>query len=498
MWVPFSNWQPDLDPVTPGILVDPSDNFVPTRRGYANSQALQAVASQSNLAANPTGLFFATRNDGVNNLYAAAGTSMYVRIGYSWTICNSVTLSAVSTRYQFAQYGDLTFAGAKETQSLISDTTTMTSIAVMPRYAMIDVCNTFLMIGNVAVSVTYSDGFGNTMVVPGDYPDRWWCSGIDNPLTWQPNVATQATSGRLTDLPGPLTAGRALGDRFVFYKQRGIWLGENTVVPFVWEWSMVSKEVGTWGPQCVCVVGERHFFLGNDDFYTFDGQKATPIGEGVREWFFDNASRDYLYKTLGFVDRERKLIYWGYVPAGSSTGNIAKYICFHYENGRWGKSGDFAANVATEFFADPFTYDQLFAGITYDAAPNTQYDNVAPIGKTWLPAFLRTVDGALVQMNSGPPQDSVLRTSFGGDDTFTSLLKRIRARWITTPTTAYLVPYRLMRQGETPTPGSTVTMTNARWDFTQAARWHEVEMRTVGSFWETTGCDADIKQRGKE
>lgn len=497
MWIPFTNWQPDLDPVTPGILVHPSYNFVPTRVGYENSFGFYSLG-QTAIGPDPTGLFYAMRDDGVNNLYGAFGTSMMVRVGTGWVNAASVTISAVSTRWQFAQYGNLTIAGAKETQPLITDTTTFSSIAAMPRFAMIDVCNTFVMIGNVAVSVTYSDGYGATMVTPGDYPDRWWCSGISNPYTWQPTPATQSTSGRLTDLPGPLTAGKALGDRFVFYKQRGIWLGENTSVPFIWEWSMVSKEVGTWGPQCVNVVDNRHFFLGNDDFYTFDGQKVMSIGQGMREWFFDNASRDWLHKTLGFVDREKKLCYWAYVPFGSSTGNISAFVVFHYENGRWGNSNAFSANVATEAYADPFTYNDLFKGLNYDDAPNTEYDRVAPASKTWLPAFLRTNDGALVQMYNGPPQDTSLRTSFGGDDTKTSLLRRVRMRWINKPATATLTPFRLMLQGDQMDVGAPVPEFSHRFDFTQSARWHKVQLNTVASAWETTGVDVDIVTRGRE
>jgi hypothetical protein len=56
-----------------------------------------------------------------------------------------------------------------------------------------------------------------------------------------------------------------------------------------------------------------------------------------------------------------------------------------------------------------------------------------------------------------------------------------------------------MVQGGVATPGRTVTMTqNARWDFTSHARWHEAEIRTVRSSWETTGVDADLSRRGKE
>jgi hypothetical protein len=499
MWVPFTNWQPDLDPVTPGILVDPSDNFVPTRRGYENSRGFSRIA-QNDLGIVQKGLFYAMRNDGVNNLYAADAGMIYLRVDTAW-VPASPAISEVAVRLQWAQFGNTTFTGTKETEPLATAAASynfevIAGVPGMPRFAIIGVCNEFVMLGNVMVDETYDDGYGNVMVTPGDYPDRWWCSAIGNPFSWSPNVATQCTSGRLTDLPGAFTAGKALGDQFVFYKQRGIWIGTNTTVPFVWEWAMSSKEVGTWGPDCVCVVDNKHLFLGNDDFYSFDGQKVTPIGAGVREWFFAHANRDFLHKTLGFVDREKKIVYWGYVPAGSTE--VEAFICFHHENGRWGRSSNFKTNVATEFFADPFTYDMLLEGLEYDQAPNVQYDNVAPNKRTWMPAFLRRDEGALVQMNSGPPQGSVLRTSYGGDDVHASLMRMVRARWITAPAVAYLTPYRLMVQGGTPTPGTPVSMWNGRWAFTSHARWHEAEIRTTQYGWETTGVDADIAKRGKE
>jgi hypothetical protein len=216
----------------------------------------------------------------------------------------------------------------------------------------------------------------------------------------------------------------------------------------------------------------------------------------MREWFFRHAEREFLHKTLGFVDREKKICYWGYVPVGRTE--IEAFVCFHYENGRWGNSSHFHANVATEFFADPFTYDMLLAGLNYDDAPNVQYDNMPPNKKTWMPAFLRWEDGALVQMNSGPPQGSILRTSYGGDDTRASLMRTVRSRWIQTPTVAYLTPYRLMVQGGVAEPGTPVSIWNGKWSFTSHARWHEAEIRTVESLWETTGVDAEVATRGKE
>jgi hypothetical protein len=260
---------------------------------------------------------------------------------------------------------------------------------------------------------------------------------------------------------------------------------------------MPSKEVGTFGPQCVVVVNDRHFFLGNDDFYTFDGQQVQSIGEGMREWFFKNSSRQYLYKTLGFVDRNEKRIYWAFVPAGSTTGAINGYVCFHYENGRWGYCNNFAMNVQTEIYADAVSYNQLFINYNYDQVPNTPYDNIAPVFKTYLPLLGRTSDGAVGYI-AGTPLASTLVTSFGGDDQKTSLLSRVRMRWVTAPTSARLTPYRLMRQGEIPQAGTTRDMYNARFDFTQVARWHKIRVDTSASLWETTGVDVDVKPRGRE
>jgi len=304
MFIPFSNWMPDSDPVTPNLLTDPSNNIVPTMRGYRGANSFLPVLAQTSLSATAVGIWYARRVDSTKLLFAGSPSSMYVRAGSSWTANASVTISAVS-RWQFAQYGNLTFAGAKETQPMVTDTITFTSVGTgltsMPRFAIIDTINEFVMLGNVTTSLTYSIGGAITVQV-GDHQDRWWCSGIGNPLTWNPDIATQATTGRLTDVPGKLTAGWALGDRFAFYKQRAVYLGTNTGVPIVWEWALISAEIGTFGQQCVVPVGNFHYFVGNDDFYVFDGQQAKSIGQGMKDWFFARMDKSYADLIWGLHD----------------------------------------------------------------------------------------------------------------------------------------------------------------------------------------------------
>ena len=495
MFIPFTNWVPDSDPVAANVLTDPTNNIVPTVRGYKGANSFLPVIEQTSLSATAVGMWYARRVDNNDLLFGATASNIFLRSGGAWTANTSVTISAVS-RWQFAQYGNLTFAGAKETQPMVTDTTTFTSVGTglssMPRFAIIDTINEFVMLGNVTTSITYSVA-GVITVQPGDYQDRWWCSGIGNPLTWNPDLATQATTNRLTDVPGKLTAGRALGDRFVFYKQRGIYLGTNTSVPFVWEWSLISAAIGTFGQQCVVPVGNYHYFVGNDDFYIFDGQQAQSIGEGVREWFFNRMNKKFADLIWGEHDQYNKLIYWWY-PGVGSTGSLNEFIVYHYGSNKWGR-GESVMRAASSFLVDALTWDQLWVGFTFNTIPNTTFDAAVFQAESYVPVFF---DGnSRLATLDGPQLDGTMVTTFGGDDAKASLLRRIRGRWIQTPTTAVLTPSRLMRQGEPATAGTARTMQNARWDFTQNARWHKIKIATTGN-WETSGIDAEIVVRGKE
>ncbi len=438
-------------------------------------------------------MWFARRVTVPNQLYAATSQQIWRRQSLSWVgiVPAGITVSAVS-RWQWAQVGDVTLAGSKETQPLQIEagSTTATTLTTMPRYAVIDTVGEFVMIGNVQTSVTYSQG-GAAVVNPGDHPDRWWSSARGNYADYNPSIATQAATGRLLDVPGGLTAGKQLGERFVFYKQRGMWVGTYEGPPFIWGWALATQEVGTFGQQCVVPVNYVHYFVGNDNFYVFDGAQVRPIGEGVREWFFGRMNKSYADKIWGVHDEYNSLVYWWY-PTDSARLN--DFVVYNYEVGKWGV-GELGMQAASAYFVDDLTWDQLWQGLTFDAIPDTTFDSAYFQANSFVPVFIDDTKRLSTQL--GPHLDSSLQTTFGGDDAKTSLLRRVRIRWITAPTTATLTPSRVMQQGDTPQPGNTVTMRNARFDFTQNARWHRALIQTEGN-WESPGIDAELVNRGRE
>lgn len=491
MFIEFQGWYPDLAPTTPGILLDGTRNVVPTNRGYrgANDWSDAGIAS---LTATCAGLWYARRLDGVNRLFAGVHDMIYERSAGSWAavVPAAITVSAV-TRWRFAQVGNITLAGAKSTQPLQFETTSATTIAAMPRYDVIDTVGDFVMIGNVVTSVTYSAGGVN--VLPGEHTDRWWCSALGAYDSWAPSLATQAASNRLTDTPGPLVAGKKLGERFVFYKGRGIWLGTYEGLPNIWGWQLVSSEVGTFGQDCVVPVGQLHYFVGNDNIYVFDGAQLRPIGEGVREWFFNRLVKQHAENIIGVHDQYNSLIYWWF-PGGASGGELNEFVVYNYETNKWG-NGEITIQAASSFLVDQLTWDQLWTGYTFDGVPNTQFDSVYFQGESYVPVF---VSGEkTVSTLFGPHLPSTLETSWAGDDTNTTMLRRIRARWVQTPTTAQLTPYRLMLQGDAGRVGNPTDMVRASWYFTQIARWHRVKIATTGN-WETAGIDAEVTNSGRE
>lgn len=491
MFVPFAAFAPDADPTAEGVLFDGTQNIVPTSRGYrgANDWSDHGVDS---LTATCVGLWYARRTSKTNRLLAGTSTQLWERSGTSWgsLIPAAITVSAVS-RWHFAQVGDITLAGSRDTQPLQFESTSATTIAAMPRYGIIDTVGDFVMIGDVVTSVTYSAA--GLDIQPGEHRDRWWCSALGAYDSWTPSIALQSTTNRLTDVPGPLTAGRQLGERFVFYKNRGIWIGQYVGVPFIWEWALVTQELGTFGQGCVVPVQQLHYFIGTDDFYIYDGAQVRPIGKGMREWFFDRLQKQHAANIIGAHNEYDSLVYWYFPGPTSNAGELTEFVVFNYETGKWG-CGVQSIQAAHSFLVDTLTWDQLWAGLVFNNVPNTTFDSAYFQAESFVPVFIN--GSKRLATLFGPHLNSALESSWYGDLTRSSLLRQVRMRWVQEPTSAVCVPKRSMYQGRAAELMSPCTMTFQSFFMTQDARWHKLNISTVGN-WESPGFDAEVAPRGR-
>src|SRR5690606_24284407 len=103
-----------------------------------------------------------------------------------------------------------------------------------------------------------------------------------NYTDWANSVATQAGTDTLEETPGGITASRRFGNTLVVYKKNSMFLGVNVGPPNIWEFNLIPGSAGALSQEVVVNIGTpdnpKHIFMGEDDFYLYDGSKPIPIG----------------------------------------------------------------------------------------------------------------------------------------------------------------------------------------------------------------------------
>lgn len=164
----------------------------------------------------------------------------------------------------------------------------------------------------------------------GTQPRRLWWSAIDDPTTWPTpgtNAAIQVQSdyedleqsdlGQLTGLIGGFLS-NANGAAFC---ERGIYRIAYTGSPTIFDFAVAQGAAGTQSPMSIVQrrlnTGSGYeggaYYLGEDDFYWFDGANSSPIGsQKFAKTFFKDLNPSYLAQVIGAADPINKLIFWAY------------------------------------------------------------------------------------------------------------------------------------------------------------------------------------------
>lgn len=465
MKVPLLGFAPDLDPETPGVLTD-CDAIVPTLQGLsaANSPANVGLPA---LAATPTSAYGTELLDGTRRLFAATATKIYEAGAASWTDRSRAGNYTGAERKRFTTFGNIVLEGNKS--EIIG--------AAAPGAGFVDVA------GSPAAKIIFSVAgfvmaFDTNDGVYGDRPDGWWCSGLRDHTVWAPSAATQAANGRLIDSPGSIRAGAALGNDAVAYKPTSIYLGRYEGPPRIWTWQRIPGDIGCAGAESLVVVDTRHYFMGPNDFYVFDGTVPRPLEAPLREWFFADLNLPYRDKVYGTVDVPRSLIYWYYPSIRSATGALDSVVIYNYRTDRWGKQA-LAVDVPLIYYSAQVTYDglgSLYA--TYDSLPNITYDSPFWLTSQSMPAVFQS---STLYTLTGTPGAWSLTTGDFGDMVQWAYMNRVTPRWRKTPAAATGTNYYRETLGDDRVTDTTIAMSAKRFDFDRSAHWHSMKITGAGT-----------------
>jgi hypothetical protein len=479
MLVKLREWIPDADDTEPGTLVDVND-MLPTLKGYKGAPTAANIGMAA-LAAECRGASMITNLSGTNVLFAGTQTKLYQAGSTTWTDVSRAGdyTGSSSSRWCFAQQGNVTLAVNKVDTSqyfLHGTSSDFADLTAMPICSVAEAVGQFVMVGN------YTD------------VDGWACSKIGDYTNWTPSVDDQCVFGRLTDTPGAITALRRLGEYAIYYKRNSMYLARYVGIPLAWEFSLVSDIIGAVGNESVVKIGQVHYFLGDDDFYSFDSNTVQSIGNQIREWFNLNCNNLYRHKTIASHDRTEGVVYWFY-PQGTSTTPSA-WVAYHYRTNRWGK-GTLSVEAACEFIAGGRGYDSYLTQYpNYNNYPTASYEAIFGISaSTPLPAIIDT--SHIVKTLTGATTTADLTTNDFGVDDKLSTIRRVRPRYVSSPDSASLTNYYRDNEGGDLTEDATTTESSGKFDVIRTARWHRGKISFTGDF-ELTALDIEAKGAGRE
>jgi len=486
MLVQLDQWIPDADDITPGVIID-LDGMISTIKGYKGNPSPVSPGIEA-LSAECKGIQLLQILNGSNVLFAGTKTKLYMSGALTWTEVTRVSgvyTGSDTYNWRFSEFGNVSFAVnrtdkcQKYNHATDSDFSDLTA---MPICSVAEAVGQFVMIAN------YVNPSGSV-----DTPDGWACSAISDYTDWTPSVDTQCVYGRLFDTPGPITGLKRLADYAIYYKRRSMYLARYVGSGNIWEFSLVSDTVGAVSNESISKVDAKHYFLGEDDFYSYDGATLQSIGGQIREWF--NEQVNYKSRTLAKAmhDRVNGIVYWFYPTSYSATLNA--FVAYNYRVGKWGK-GMMDVEFASEYVTGSKKYSEIqtlypnynnFDGLVYyDLGTPEEVPKAAIVDTTHK---LKTL--------SGVPGNSFIVPNIFGSEEQKTLISRVRNRYIDSPDTAFMTNYYSDQSGSDFTQDITTTEEDGKFDVLRSARWHRGKFEFTGQV-EISGIDIQAKNAGKE
>lgn len=474
-------FSPDLPPETEGVMTDCA-NVLPDTGGFISApSAVDAGLGAVNGKA--VGFAAVRKIDGTSREFAGTASKLYEATS-SWNDVSKVGgySLGVDDRWRFAQFGNKTIAAAKSETMQASTSGAFANLsASAPKAAIVETINNQVFAFN-----TNDTSFG-------DDSQRWWCSAINDETDWVPSVNTQCVSGQLRSSPGAITAGRRLGDVIVAYKKDAIYVGQYVGTPNIWSFNQIPGNVGSPSHEAVVTTGTAHYFVGNDDFYVFDGSRAAPLNTPLRQWFFDTLDDGYSYRICGTFDSKAQRLYWWF-PSKSSGGALDKCVVLHLKTGQWGRmDGD--VEIAATYVSAGVTYDSLGTlYATYDDLPTTvSFDSPFWSSGNAVVSAFKTDHKAYTF--TGVSTSSSITPGHHGSNTQFSTVSRVKPRFLTSPASSQLLYSYSNTDATTFSVGSTSTWANQWYDLLWSARWHKFEMQFTGNM-KLSGYDIVLTEDG--
>ena len=489
MNTPFGEWLPDQPDNTSGVTT--AKNVIPAARGY---RGLQDLSQYSNAADNRLrGIFAAKDDSGDPKIFAGDVTKLY-----EFTKSNS-NLTNISKAGNYTSLGNediwkfIDFSGfvigASGHNNILQvydngTSSTFADISGSPAAKHIAVVGDFVFTGNVK--------YGGTA-----YPNRVYFSSLASHTGWtigtdQSDIQDIFDMGDITGIVG--------GEYATILCERGIVRGSYVGTPLIFQFDKVQTGFGCNYPNSVANVGETVFYLSDDGFYQFDGQRSTPIGaEKVNRFFFDDFTIRNKGRISTAVDPTEQIVVWSYTSGSSNDDTPDRLLIYNYALQRWSYA-ELDCELISPFMTINYTLEELDAiSTSLDSLP-ASLDSSIYIGGQFI--FGGAKDKKLHTF-SGINKEALIETadldtSNGRTSVITNVIPYVEIVDGTTPSITAQVSSRL-RQVDQDSFGTASSLNadgycNVR---SNQGRYHKIRLNVSGTWKYIQGVEIEAKTTGK-
>lgn len=485
--IPFGEWLPDQsDLENPGATV--AQNVIPAARGYRPFYGLSELSAAADNRIR--GIYAVKDSANTVTIFAGDSSKLYKMDNGTFALSDVSDTGGYAftgdEQWKFVKFGNDLIAAGSDTDTLqkftIGVDTAFSAISGAPAAKHMAVVRDFVVTGNVSYS-------------SNDYRSRVRWSQINDATSWttgtaQADVQDIPDAGHITGLVG--------GEFGVVLLEKAIARMQYVGSPLIFTFEKVETSHGCNYPNSVAAIGPTQvFYLADDGFFMFDGNRSVPIGaEKVDNFFFDDVSFKFIDRLSSVIDPETQTVMWSYANV-ESTGEPNRILVYNYAVQKWS-----IIHVDHEFIGSSLTPNLTLEALdslsTSIDALDTSLDSRFYAGGFFQ---LSASKDKKLQTLSGQPLDAVIETKEFEPAKMNKSLVRGVVPYVTAkdvqPTLSIQVASR-SRQIDTTSYSTAVSLNDDNnCPVRSNGRYHRVRVNASGTWKHALGVDVDAVALGR-
>lgn len=200
---------------------------------------------------------------------------------------------------------------------------------------------------NVPVACKWVYVSNNTVVVlgVGGVLNQYQSSDVVNYNIFTPGAATYSYTTILQNASALISQAKARNYDIVFTLSE-VYQIEFVDKPDIWFFRKLFSTDGIIGPKARAKIEDSVFWMGQGDFYVFDGYTVNPLPNNtLKRYVYDNINQGQSWKCFAFANVEWSEV-WFFYPAGQDI-ECNNYVIYNYKEFHW-TTGTWSRTAAEE------------------------------------------------------------------------------------------------------------------------------------------------------